>query len=139
MKTRRKSKSGIAGGVYIALAICVVTVMVLSIYSINTDFGELSDNDIFSIPDISETESTPDDSSDLPAGTDESGIPANTEPSYVLPFEGDIIKGYSVDALVYSLTMKDYRTHEGVDLAGEEGDQVKCYSDSYVTAITDDP
>ncbi|NLN55458.1 MAG: M23 family metallopeptidase [Clostridiales bacterium] len=135
----KNKKTRIAGGVYIALAICVVTVMVLSIYSINTDFGELSDNDIFSIPDISETESTPDDSSDLPAGTDESGIPANTEPSYVLPFEGDIIKGYSVDALVYSLTMKDYRTHEGVDIAGEVGDPVKCYSDGYVTAITEDP
>ncbi|MDD4125583.1 MAG: M23 family metallopeptidase [Eubacteriales bacterium] len=136
----KNKKTRVAGAVYIALAICVVTVMVLSIYSINTEFGDLSEDLNISIPDVSTPDnSEPEDTSDIPTEKEESGIPANTEPTYVLPAEGNIIKGYSVTALVYSTTMKDYRTHSGVDIAGDIGSSVKCYADGYVTSVREDP
>jgi murein DD-endopeptidase MepM/ murein hydrolase activator NlpD len=135
----KNKKIRVAGAIYIALAICVVTVMVLSIYSINTDFGDYSSDFSFSLPDMSVYESEPEDTSQLPVDNEESGIPTNTDPTYVLPVDGEIIKGYAVTSLLYSKTMKDYRTHSGVDIAGNVGDTVKCYSDGYITAIWDDP
>ncbi len=136
--TIKTKKARIAGAVYIALAICVVTVMVLSIYSINTEFGDLSID--LSVPDVSAPEDiSTGDTSDLPTEKEESGVPAETKTLYVLPADGEVLKGYTVTALVYSTTMKDYRTHAGVDIAGELGGEVICYTDGYVTAVRDDP
>jgi murein DD-endopeptidase MepM/ murein hydrolase activator NlpD len=139
--TLKNKKMRVAGAIYLALAICVVTVMVLSIYSINSELGDISEDINLSVPDVSipENEFPDGDKSDIPTGNEQSGIPAETKTLYTMPVVGEIIKGYSMTVLVYSTTMKDYRTHSGIDIAGKLGDAVKCYTDGYVTAIKDDP
>ena len=58
--------------------------------------------------------------SDAPADT-----PASQTPSYTLPLaDTAVLQMYSGNELVYSETMGDWRTHNGVDLTGKESQAV---------------
>ncbi len=58
---------------------------------------------------------------------------------YIKPFDGYVSTSHSVDVPVYSPTMLDYRTHIGVDIAGDIGESVKAVSGGIITEIyTDD-
>ncbi len=48
--------------------------------------------------------------------------PEKFEPQ--MPHKGEIIKDYHIDTLVYSNTLKDYRTHPGIDIKGQILDKV---------------
>ncbi len=54
------------------------------------------------------------------------------------PLEGDVLAVFSRDALIYSQTMADWRTHEGLDIAAEGGSLVCATQDGTVTAVYDD-
>ena len=54
------------------------------------------------------------------------------------PVNGSIIADYSVEALAYSETMGDWRTHDGLDLAAAQGAQVIATADGTVSAIFQD-
>lgn len=61
------------------------------------------------------------------------------EPVFVWPLMGDIKTGYAVDELVYSKTMADWRTHDGIDIAGGLGAKVMAVADGTVADVrTDD-
>ena len=64
---------------------------------------------------------------------------AHPVPVYFLPCEGEIIKDFSKDSLVFSETMKDYRTHSGIDIACEAGGVVKSFTDGTIESFTNDP
>ncbi len=59
--------------------------------------------------------------------------------SFVLPLGTEINKEYSPVTPVYNATMGDWRTHPGIDFAGESGAQVKAISAGTVLKIYDDP
>ena len=59
--------------------------------------------------------------------------------NYVRPSGGAIIKPYSMDALVYSKTMNDWRAHCGLDIAAEKGEVVKSAGEGKVAGVSDDP
>ena len=54
------------------------------------------------------------------------------------PLSGDIIKDFAVDSLVYSNTLNEWRTHEGIDIAGKEGDVIVSVEDGIVERIFED-
>lgn len=54
------------------------------------------------------------------------------------PVAGEIQKDHAPEELVYSETMQDWRTHEGVDLAAEEGAEVKAAADGVVEEVQSD-
>lgn len=58
---------------------------------------------------------------------------------YILPFGNAVMKAYSDGKPAYSLTMGDWRTHDGVDFAGELGQNVKALADGKVTAVVENP
>lgn len=66
--------------------------------------------------------------------------PADAAPeSWVWPVYGTVEKEHSLDELMYDVTMGDWRTHDGIDVASELGQHVMASADGTVTDIYDDP
>ncbi|MBQ9658191.1 MAG: M23 family metallopeptidase [Clostridia bacterium] len=61
------------------------------------------------------------------------------EPSFIKPVEGEVIKDFSKDNLVFSNTLQEWVTHLAVDIKADARDVVKCAADGTVTAIKNDP
>ena len=64
--------------------------------------------------------------------------PASPAPAFVPPVSGQTLAGFSGDELVYSETLGDWRTHNGVDLAADAGDSVRCARAGTVSAVYED-
>ena len=75
-------------------------------------------------PSALQTESLPASSSDAPASTQ--------------PVSGRVLNSYSGDELVYSKTLGDWRTHNGVDYACAQDAQVCAPAAGKVTAVDTD-
>ena len=74
------------------------------------------------------------------AETQETGT-QTYEPSESMSFpvkEKESMQDFSAGNLVYSDTMRDYRTHDGVDFAAEEGETVYAVANGMVTAAYQD-
>lgn len=56
----------------------------------------------------------------------------------VQPLEGEVVAAFSVDELLYSPTMDDWRIHDGIDIAAQEGDSVVSASAGTVLSVTED-
>ena len=55
------------------------------------------------------------------------------------PLEGETVAEYAMDCLSYNQTTRDWRVHNGVDIAAEAGSAVKAAADGTVTEVyTDD-
>ena len=54
------------------------------------------------------------------------------------PVKGDAITGYSMEALSYNQTTRDWRVHNGVDLAAAEGEAVCAPADGQVIFAGED-
>ena len=61
------------------------------------------------------------------------------DPSFIKPVEGEKIKDYSKDNLVYSSTLDEWTTHLGIDFTAEKTDIVKAAADGKVKSIKNDP
>ena len=85
-------------------------------------------------PDDSQTDTTPNDSStpDKPTGSEGA-------PDYVLPADGYVLKEFSIDLPVWSMTMEDYRTHTGIDVSAACGSAVYAMTGGVITDISEDP
>ncbi len=68
-------------------------------------------------------------------------IPIVEPLKFVKPLNGEIIKVYSVDKLLFSKTLESWKTHDGVDIKGNLGENVisiekgiveKIYEDSFL-------
>lgn len=60
---------------------------------------------------------------------------AATPTSFIVPVAGKVIKEYSPNTSLYSLTFGDWRTHQGVDLAATKGSNVKSVADGTVSSV----
>lgn len=56
-----------------------------------------------------------------------------------MPIEGNIIKGFAIDELVYSKTLKEWSTHGGIDIEAPLGSEVKAVMAGTVESIEEDP
>ncbi len=58
-----------------------------------------------------------------------------SKPKFIMPAEGAVSTKFSGDALVYSPTFDDWRTHTGIDIDAEPDTQVKAAADGTVSKI----
>lgn len=60
------------------------------------------------------------------------------ETKYIMPIEGEILKEYAIEKLVYSETLGMWKTHPGIDIKANLNDNVKSASDGIVKSIEKD-
>ena len=149
MSDNKRNGRGLSGkGYYIALMLCAAAIGTTSyLYYQNSRQAEQAA--------VQETVSV-----EIPAGTmgsDDIAVvatqpqsttaatqatqPAATEKKplqTVSPVSGDVISGYSMEALSYNQTTRDWRVHNGVDLAAEAGAPVCAAADGEVYTVYED-
>ena len=146
---RRGSK-----GYYIALILCAAAIGITSyVYYRNADpaepisaeetyldvpVGTLATEDIPAIA----TQPQPSAQSTLPPSADATVPTPTAAPKQTLktmfPVSGTEIFGYSMEALSYNQTTRDWRVHNGIDLAAETGAQVCAAADGEVYSVRED-
>ena len=145
--SNNKGTGSFAGkGYYIALILCAAAIGITSyVYTRNTQqpqeaavqetwedvvVGTAGREDI---PVIA-TEAAP--AAPQPS-TQPSTVPGVKKPLKVVsPVSGEEIFGYSMEALSYNQTTRDWRTHNGIDLAAEAGAEVHAAADGEVYSVT---
>ena len=135
MSDNKRSRRG-GQGYYIALILCAAAIGITGyVYHRNTNLPEP----------VSQTETA----AEVPAlGTQTEDVPViatqppkvatGTTPETMSPVAGESIFGYSMEALSYNQTTRDWRVHNGVDLAAEPGTQVAAAADGAVATVYED-
>jgi murein DD-endopeptidase MepM/ murein hydrolase activator NlpD len=147
-------------GFYIVLFLCVATIGISGYYLMNSFDAEMKTpvtgnpevvlpDPATSVPEVKAPQVPTQPAEERKAQTvqpkEDRATKQNPAPapapavSYVWPVEGEVLRGFSVEALAYDQTMGDWRTHAGVDIAAEAGAKVQCVSDGVVKEVfTDD-
>lgn len=66
-------------------------------------------------------------------------VEENKEVTFERPVSGDIMKEYAQENLVFSETLNEWITHNGIDLRAEKTEVVKAAADGTVKTIKNDP
>lgn len=61
------------------------------------------------------------------------------DPTFSMPVEGEIMKQYGKEKLIYSDTLKEWTTHLGIDIKADKTTIVKASADGCVKSIKNDP
>ena len=76
--------------------------------------------------------------SDVPYSAPQtSSAPKKEKRSFMLPVDGNVLKGYSDSALQFSATHGDMRLHTGVDIVAADGADIKAAGSGNVTVVED--
>lgn len=135
--SKKKFTGSVNGkGYYIALALCAVAIGISGfLYYRNVDKPGPSAN--------GETIVNPDDTPVVatnPDGTPVTvpGSPVKPPMKTVSPLEGQTVAVYAMDSLTYNATTRDWRVHNGIDIAAEAGAEVCAAADGEVYTVYED-
>ena len=147
--SKKKFSGSISGkGYYIALVLCAVAIGITGfLYYRNTgDTNDTLRNPAASAGEVGAT--NPNDVQAVatqpngggntgpvsPSGGGSAQKPAKTKS----PLEGKTVAEYSMDALSYNQTTRDWRVHDGVDIGAEAGTKVCAAADGTVYTVYED-
>lgn len=153
-KAAGKAEKFFAGrGYYIVLALCLI-VIGASVWSLVSKSG--GDTDVKPQIKVDDVIKEDDSKKDVlpvivttPAPSEPTVDPDDAEitgtmtndtlpTTWVRPLVGKTDREYSVETLSYDLTMKDWRTHDGVDILAEAGALVRAAADGTVESVKND-
>ena len=149
MSDNKRSRRG-GQGYYIALNLCAAAIGITGyVYYRNANQAEpvSLEETVGEVPALIEDEvdvpviaTQPAPKATKPAATEATTTaPTEKKPMKTMsPVSGDSIFGYSMEALSYNQTTRDWRVHNGVDLAAEAGAEVKAAADGEVYTVFED-
>ena len=149
MSDNKRSRRG-GQGYYIALILCAAAIGITGyVYYRNANQAEpiSMEETAAEVPaviedgvDVPAIATQPAPKTTQPAATEEATTaPTEKKPLKTMsPVSGDSIFGYSMEALSYNQTTRDWRVHNGVDLAAEAGAEVKAAADGEVYTVFED-
>lgn len=70
---------------------------------------------------------------------EEKKVESKKELKFVAPVDGEIIKDFASETLIYSKTLDEWTTHLGIDIKGNKTAVVKAAEDGIVESIKNDP
>ncbi len=145
--SKRKSSGSISGkGYYIALVLCAVAIGIsgyLYYRNVNepepqlqdpaSNAGQQGDNDVEAV--ATQPDDTQSDGTTPTTGNAEKPVkPAKT----AAPVEGQTVAVYAMESLSYNQTTRDWRVHDGIDIAAEAGTTVCAAADGTVYTVYED-
>ena len=142
MSNNKHSQWGIFGkGYYIALILCAavigITSYVVSRNNNDTPSQEAVEASASLSQDVPVLATTP----RVPTPTADRGENQTSQPKVLTtasPVAGQEVFGYAMEALSYNQTTRDWRTHNGVDIAAEAGTEVMAAADGQVYTTYED-
>ena len=148
MSDNKRSRRG-GQGYYIALILCAAAIGITGyVYYRNANQAEPAsvEETVAEVPaliedgvDVPVIATQPSPKTTAPAATESTTAPTEKKPLKTMsPVSGDSIFGYSMEALSYNQTTRDWRVHNGVDLAAEAGAEVKAAADGEVYTVFED-
>ena len=152
MRQAQKKKDKDKVAIVLVLSFCVIALT--SIFTLKSNIDKINDNeDKSGMPVSEETKSEEQQESAEDPGSDTSAeasseIPAvdsldnaKTAGDYLHPVssqDAQVTNPYSMDKLIYSVTLDQYMTHCGVDIEAPADSQVVAVAEGTVTAIYSD-
>ena len=124
-------------GYYIALVLCAVAIGISGyLYYRHVDDGnaKLADQPVNQTEDHVAAVATQPGTQGTETPTEPSKLPGKR----VSPLVGNTLAPYSMEALSYNATTRDWRVHNGVDIAAEAGAKVCAAADGTVYTVYDD-
>ena len=144
MSEHKRNRSG--KGYYIALILCAAAIWItgyvvyrngqpeqeVSLEETYEDIlvGTLATEDIPAIATQAPTQPT--------SAPQSPTVPAKQPLKPVSPVSGEAITGYSMEALSYNQTTRDWRVHNGIDLAADAGTEVVSSADGEIYTVMED-
>ena len=144
--SNKKFGSATGKGYYIALILCAVAIGISGYlyYSNRSDEApQLGGQDIT----VGNTDPVKDDVPVAATVGDPSDPTTATQPAPTVvrkpiqtasPLSGEVVAAYAMDALSYNPTTRDWRTHNGIDLAAEAGSAVHAAAEGTVYTVYED-
>lgn len=152
MRQAQKKKDKDKVAIVLVLAFCVIALT--SIFTLKSNIDKINESESEAALPVAESartnekESSAAESSSEAQAETSSQIPTvdsretTDSPSrFVSPLDcedAEITNPYSMDTLIYSVTLDQYMTHCGTDIEASEGSQVKAVAEGTVTAVYND-
>ena len=142
--SNKKFKFNLKGkGYYIALILCA-TAIGISGYLYYRNSNQKPDDSLDNTPAVND----PVNGGDVQTAATNPNDQLNTEPTpttppvkpgkITRPVSGDTVLDYAMEALSYNPTTRDWRVHNGIDIAAEAGSKVCAAADGTVYTVYED-
>ena len=137
MQKKKSSGRMNAKGYYIALGLCAVAIGICGLLYYNNAGNSTPTGTDEPLGNHQQVIATGPNDTVITDSQDDNPI-SQTPLKTVSPLEGETLAVYAMDSLTYNQTTRDWRVHNGVDIAAEAGSAVCAAADGEVYSVYED-
>lgn len=153
MNTSQKNQEQLNRGIAIAVAILLALTLIVTVIAFSASKRSAGTKPVLTTkaPTATTTQGSTTQGTTATQATQGTTAPSQTPenpsdkptavlpPEFLCPVGGVLVKDFSADIPVFSLTMEDYRVHCGIDIGADAGTEVLAAADGEVTGVYFDP